>query len=689
MKTHLYVLTLAFALYGCVPSQTETTTPAPSNPTCSSTQAEIASCAHVPVSGGVTITGKATFKKRTIVNSGGELVLEDDSVELPIRFAEVRVVNSSGQVVQCGQTDTNGDLKAANNDANPLQIPGTAGNYSIQVLSRSKKALTIAGKPAAYDINVSVKKDICTNDVHTISVTKSTTGASNITIAAGELQASARESVNAQIPGGAFNILNNVVTTYEYFGAHTGTQDLRCLNFNGDSRGVNPKLQIFWQSGFNPAQYIYADEDPADVSGVSFYLRGYNELYILGGRLGNVKTEDTDHFDDSVIIHEIGHHIEDGCGKMESPGGTHYGTFRIDPRLAWSEGWGNFLGAHIIRNNLSSINNDPGLGAELNAATGSTDWNFYLDTSGYSGTSSVGQESIRFDLSRSGADPDDFTGSYHYDEVDSTNRPGEGHFREVSIARSLFKSTNTCANCTGADNMSDMWQAFRNMATGTFFFRSSIRFYSLLSGIMAGPAFTDVTTVLTNEAQQLPVSGRFSDDSVPYGIALVRSGVLCTVEIRPKRENFTTQFVGDDELADQRFSNHFFYLDSTILATGSPATINQITVTATNTAGNATVDFDLILFNDGYRFVEETCSGSSCSKTMSSTQFALSARTPSNANSNSETMNSVILTASKAYLLNVRAYTAGRTVITSNPPTYTYTLTTNNAGEYLCPATTF
>jgi len=60
------------------------------------------------------------------------------------------------------------------------------------------------------------------------------------------------------------------------------------------------------------------------------------EIFLGGGE------EDPDEFDDSIILHELGHFVASQISRDDSPGGAHDGT-RADPRLAWSEGWATFF----------------------------------------------------------------------------------------------------------------------------------------------------------------------------------------------------------------------------------------------------------------------------------------------------------------------------------------------------------
>ncbi len=674
MKKLFGYIFLTILISGC--SQSEDAPSAPVNPSCPTTTAEISECSATinPGASPVVVAGTAQFYKRTTTKYGGQYIIGAPiPTPLPIKFAEVRVLNSTGTIVQCGTTNSVGALKAVNGTSD-LQIPSTGGPFSVEVLSRSNHSMDVSSvvpaKPA-FKLYASVKKDTCSNVLHSVSAAIASNGSTSVT-------AYARESeTSSAVQGGAFNIYNNLVSTYEYLALNTGTVNISCLS---------PKLQVFWLAGFNPGQYIYPDGDFADsdsVPNISFYLRGYDELYINGGRLGNVTSEDTDHFDDAVIIHEISHRIEDVCGKMDSPGGTHNGLFRIDPRLAWSEGWGNYMGAHIIRNKLASINPDPALASEL----GAPGWVFYLDTSGYrDGVTNSASELILLNLTRAGNNPESFTnpsGTYYFDKVDSTVNPGEGHFREVSIARSLFKITNTCVGTNLCTNRSDyydeVWKSMdkvTGMGQAAYPFRTSVRFFDRLKFNFSNsmPASIDAT-LNTDEAQQMNAHPNYTivgNLTWPgYGVKLARSLTACPLELLPKNEDQTVTNI----FSDQRYSNHFFTIDKA--TTLNPFNVTSITLTATRQAGPI-IDIDLILYQEGFQFVTDSAG----SKNTTSSQFVRADRS----SGWTKTISSLDLLPTSPFMLNVRAFTTGATIPTST--SYTYTLTTNS-GEYLCPSATY
>lgn len=86
-----------------------------------------------------------------------------------------------------------------------------------------------------------------------------------------------------------------------------------------------PRVEIRWDT-------IYM--------GGTFFREREGVAYINGRR-----GRDSDEYDDHVIAHEYGHFLMANFSRESSPGGSHGFGERLDPRLAWSEGWGNFFGA--------------------------------------------------------------------------------------------------------------------------------------------------------------------------------------------------------------------------------------------------------------------------------------------------------------------------------------------------------
>lgn len=401
--------------------------------------AETANCsASISYSGGVTITGAAQYYRRKVTVGGLNegLGSADPSHATrpadvrPIRGAEVRVLDGAGNVAQCAQTDSSGNIS--------FVLPNVNATYTVYVNSRS---FAFGGN--TY-LNASVLNRPEENRFYSITTTINPASSTSF----GTMTADAYSS--GAILGAPFNILDMLYEANVYLrsqvsncsGTFTGCQNVSL------STPV-PKVSAYWEKGFNPNDYF------GSTSGLSFYLPGYSRLFILGGVSGDVDSSDTDHFDNSVIIHEYGHFLEDSMAKSDSPGGSHNGNKVIDPRLAWSEGWGNFFQAAV-----------------LNSAGSATPR--YIDTSG----NIDGTPDIFFAVNLE-------TNSL---SMDIPSYQGEGNFREFSVTRMLWDAIDSVAdtdhgatdNSTSGTGVSgafnEVWAAFTKASKGfndsTYAFRN-------------------------------------------------------------------------------------------------------------------------------------------------------------------------------------------------------------------------
>ena len=392
-----------------------------------------------------TVTATAQFSARQVSRSQGLIA---PGANKPIRYAEVRVLNSSGTTVQCGQTAVDGTISIA--------IPRTAGTYSLRVYSRAD--------------NSYYKASILNNPTdmlpYSISVSFTITGA-DVTKSATLPVASYQDTLE----GGAFNILDQIYLANEYIRSNT-----TCPNLGGicSSFTVAPKAQIFWKPGLSPGAYY-----GSPTKAISFYIPTTNTslgmatgIYIMGGINGSICV-DTDHFDNSIIIHEYGHFLEHRMARSDSPGGSHNGNSVIDPRLAWSEGWANFLQG-IVRGESQ-----------------------YVDTHGNSNCPGPSATGVSIDLNL-----EPITAGQ--DAVNGSTYPGEGIFREVSVSRALWdmvEPTNggTIPDGQGANlGFGSLWKVFTDSTTG--FAATTVRFRNIghFNQIMRGLIVTNAAGLLTN-----------------------------------------------------------------------------------------------------------------------------------------------------------------------------------------------
>lgn len=153
-----------------------------------------------------------------------------------------------------------------------------------------------------------------------------------------------------------------------------------------------PALNINWS--VNNAS-VEGDKALGQIS-TSHFSEG--QLYILGKA-----DSDTDEYDDHIIAHEWGHYLEAVLSRADSIGGSHTTGDKLDPRLAFGEGFGNAFSG--------MVSDDP----------------MYVDTLG----PSQGELGVVFDLDQNNAD-ENSTGWYSeisiqsllYDLYDSSEEDG-------------------------------------------------------------------------------------------------------------------------------------------------------------------------------------------------------------------------------------------------------------------------
>ncbi len=141
-----------------------------------------------------------------------------------------------------------------------------------------------------------------------------------------ELQGNATYSMRAPVLGdeplliqaqgtaeGAFNIADTLYDALQLIQPHID--------------GPAPFLKIIWQPGLPfPCGSCFSGGD----------------TILLGGQL-----EDTDEFDDDIILHEFGHYFVLHYSADDSPGGAHR-DHQVDPRLAYGEGLAYFFAALVL-----------------------------------------------------------------------------------------------------------------------------------------------------------------------------------------------------------------------------------------------------------------------------------------------------------------------------------------------------
>ena len=102
----------------------------------------------------------------------------------------------------------------------------------------------------------------------------------------------------------------------------------------------------------------------AQTDGTFFSGSGNQHIALLADL-----TEDTDEFDQHVIAHEFGHYIEFNFSRADNIGGAHGLGDKLDPRVAFGEGFGYAFAAIVLNDPVARDSFVDGTDAGLRAAS--------------------------------------------------------------------------------------------------------------------------------------------------------------------------------------------------------------------------------------------------------------------------------------------------------------------------------
>ena len=213
--------------------------------------------------------------------------------EKPVRFARVEVVRSSDQSDQ----SVIGSARTLLDGSYAVLIPPDTGSMEFYV--------RVYAMQNDSQFQITVKTANCPNPIHIM-----TSGPQAYADGSVEVNLLATEISGL---GGAFNIFDVLVGAAMVMRDITGVETI-------------PLVKAFWNQGNREGSY---------------FVGNANAMYLLG------IPEDRDEYDDDVILHEYGHFIARNFSSDESPGGSHRIDLHYDLRLAWSEGWANFLSSAL------------------------------------------------------------------------------------------------------------------------------------------------------------------------------------------------------------------------------------------------------------------------------------------------------------------------------------------------------
>lgn len=274
------------------------------------------------------ISGKITFD-RVPFKSPGQGLNFLGTIETPARLVVVEALGASDIAVASTTTDTAGSYA--------LSVPA---NTSIRI--RAKAQMTKTGTVPTW--NFRVLNNTNGDALYAIDGTASDTGTADSVRNLRALSGWGGASYTTARAAAPFAILDTVYKA-------------RTLILSADATTPFPTLNLYW-SATNKSSDTFCP-DTGDILTSVFFVFGANEkddcatpttalsgIYILGDfASGN---GDTDEFDQHVIAHEFGHYVEENFSRADNIGGDHSAGDRLDPRVAFGEGWGDAFGGMAL-----------------------------------------------------------------------------------------------------------------------------------------------------------------------------------------------------------------------------------------------------------------------------------------------------------------------------------------------------
>lgn len=331
-----------------------------------------------PSAGSVSISGAISFEEVGTDNSDFTFDLSDLTT-LPARGIVVEATDAAGAVIASTIT----------NDAGAYAVSVPA-NTNVRIQARAQLLQTSASG-ASWDL--SVLDNTNDNAAYILAGTLADSGVTNTTR---NLFAPSGSDGVATFTGprtaSPFFILDELLNAFR-------------LVESADPSIVFPDVQLFWSVN---NRLINDDEETSIEDGdlrSSFFSSniGGTPTIVL---LGDLDT-DTDEFDEHVITHEFGHYLTFVLARDDSIGGSHSLSSLLDPRVSFSEGFGNAFSAMATGDPLyidASFGENTGFAfnIELNTIGQIIENNNGIPAAGWYGSSSV--QSIIFDVFDSNSD---------------------------------------------------------------------------------------------------------------------------------------------------------------------------------------------------------------------------------------------------------------------------------------------
>lgn len=282
-----------------------------------------ATCTTPPAANGsVTISGTITYDRVPAVSGSSVVGLDyDETASLPARGVVVEALACNLALISSTVTSATGQYSLQVGGEVPVKIRVKAQLLSTTGATWNVNVVNNTANDAQYVLDGAMVTTTTANEVRNLHAASGWGGTSY-------------SSTRAAAP---FAILDSI-----YGGMRKIAEVDAAVSF--------PPLTVHW-SADNQQSDTESDVDEGLLPASYFDFRD-GDIYLLGKQ-----NQDTDEYDDHVILHEWGHYIEFNFGRSDNLGGAHSDAGHVDARVAQSEGFGNAWSA-IMTDNAIYVDTD-------------------------------------------------------------------------------------------------------------------------------------------------------------------------------------------------------------------------------------------------------------------------------------------------------------------------------------------
>jgi PKD repeat protein len=272
----------------------------------------------------VAVSGRVSFERVPFSTAIDRGLNYPGTFEAPAREVEVQLLRASnGEVLASGVTDTAGNYR--------LTAPA---NTEVRVRARAaSRAAGTPARPGAWDLRV--VNNTNANALYVLDGAPFNTGTTD----------SVRNLLAATGWGGDFaGIYTGARSAAPFAVLDTLYAAAQFVITRGDPALQLGPLVAYWSPSNRPSTTWNPAAGDIETTQYQGPQPGLDPgIYVLGAA-----SNDTDEFDAHVIAHEFHHFLEDTVSRADSPGGPHSLSERLDPRVAFSEGFANAFAAMVL-----------------------------------------------------------------------------------------------------------------------------------------------------------------------------------------------------------------------------------------------------------------------------------------------------------------------------------------------------